>query len=137
MFSHCRLARPVGNLERAEKMYRDGLGLEILARFADHAGFSGVILGRQGDNYHIEFTQRSFAPVSPTPTPEDLIVFYIEDFALWQASCAQMLAAGFVPVEPSNPYWSLQGATFADPDGYQTVLRNGGWNPASVVPAET
>jgi hypothetical protein len=31
---------------------------------------------------------------------------------------------GFLPVEPENPYWLLNGVTIEDPDGYRVVLVN-------------
>ncbi|MGB5102475.1 MAG: hypothetical protein WBO04_04040 [Steroidobacteraceae bacterium] len=40
---------------------------------------------------------------------------------------AAMYAAGFVAVQPYNPYWSRLGRTFEDPDGYRVVLQNAGW----------
>src|SRR5262245_43491350 len=56
MKTHLRIARPVTDLERSVRMYRDGLGLSEIGRFADHAGFDGVMLGRAGMDYHFEFT---------------------------------------------------------------------------------
>ena len=35
-------------LEAVEAFYRDGLGLPVLARFAGHAGYDGVMLGLPG-----------------------------------------------------------------------------------------
>ena len=37
-----RVARPTDDLERLLPFYRDGLGLGVLFRFADHDGFDGV-----------------------------------------------------------------------------------------------
>ena len=78
---HLRIARPVRSLERSTVMYRDGLQLEELGRFADHGGFDGVMLGRPRLPYHFELTHCRFHPVLPAPTPEDLIVFYLPDLA--------------------------------------------------------
>jgi len=76
MHAHLRIARPVADLARIERMYRDAFELSVLARFDDHDGFSGVMLGREGLDYHFEFTHFPAHPVAPSPTPEDLIVFY-------------------------------------------------------------
>ena len=45
-----RVARPSDNLEALVRFYRQGLGLEVLYRFADHDGFDGVMLGRPGEH---------------------------------------------------------------------------------------
>lgn len=89
MHAHLRIARPVNNLARTERMYRDGLDLSVLARFDDHDGFSGVMLGREGLDYHFEFTHCPDHPIAPSPTPEDLIVFYLPDRPEWEAARAR------------------------------------------------
>jgi catechol 2,3-dioxygenase-like lactoylglutathione lyase family enzyme len=122
---HVRIARPVSDLDRAERMYRDGLGLEVLDRFERHDGFDGVMLGSPGAAFHFEFTRCAAHPVAPSPTPEDLAVFYIPGRAEWRRACASMAAAGFRPVASFNPYWERRGRTFEDPDGYRVVLENG------------
>ena len=114
-------------------MYCAGLDLRVIGRFDDHAGFDGVMLGRDvecgGLQYHFEFTTCRNHPVMPNPTLEDLIVFYIADAVEWQRVSAQMLAAGFESVASNNPYWDVHGRTFQDPDGYRTVLQNAVWEP--------
>jgi catechol 2,3-dioxygenase-like lactoylglutathione lyase family enzyme len=127
MTPHLRVARPVGSLERSAAMYRDALGLRVLGRFEDHAGFDGVMLGLPGAPYHFEFTRSRTDPVAPTPTPEDLLVLYLPDVREWQRRCEAMRAAGFSEVSAFNPYWQRQGCTFADPDGYRIVLQNAPW----------
>lgn len=133
MQHHLRIARPVGDLARSEALYRDGLGLRVIGRFADHAGFDGVMLGRAGAAWHFEFTQCRTHPVRPAPTPEDLTVLYVPDAAEWQAACARMLAAGFAPVASFNPYWDAVGRTFEDADGYRVVLQNAAWGERENV----
>jgi CubicO group peptidase (beta-lactamase class C family) len=127
MHAHLRVARPVSSLERSVALYRDGLGLVEIGRFEDHEGFDGVMLGRPGLDYHFEFTCCRAHPVRPAPTPEDLTVFYLPDPTDWEATCANVLAAGFVEVESFNPYWGRQGRTFTDPDGYRVVLQQARW----------
>jgi hypothetical protein len=89
-----------------------------------------VILGLAGASYHFEFTQCRTHPVVPSPTPEDLAVFYLPALAEWQSVCAQLAAAGFRQVPSFNPYWEVRGRTYEDPDGYRIVLQNAGWNGA-------
>jgi hypothetical protein len=111
-------------------MYRDGLRLQELGRFADHAGFDGVMLGWPGTDYHLELTFCRSHPVRPTPTEEDLLVFYFEDRAEWSLACARMIDAGFVETMPFNPYWRERGRTFQDGDGYAIVLEQSAWGSA-------
>lgn len=125
-----RIARPVGDLERSVRMYVEGLGLAVLDSFRAHAGFDGVMLGLAGMPYHFEFTRRAAHPVAPQPTHEDLIVFYLSDHEHWVRTCERMCAAGFAAVVSMNPYWDLRGRTFADADGYRTVLQHDVWSPA-------
>lgn len=127
MAMHLRVARPVSDLARSTAMYRDGLGLTVLGTFSDHDGFDGAMLGTAGAGYHLELTHCRTHPVAPSPTPEDLLVFYLPDATAWQAALARLQAAGFVAVAPFNPYWAARGRTFADPDGYRVVLQNAAW----------
>jgi catechol 2,3-dioxygenase-like lactoylglutathione lyase family enzyme len=127
---HLRIARPVSDLQMSAAMYCAGLGLDVLARFDDHDGFDGVMLGRRGGSYHLEFTRYRGHPIAPSPTPEDLLVLYIPDQDAWSTACRNMQAAGFRQVPALNPYWELRGRTFEDHDGYRTVLERSKWGEA-------
>ncbi|MCA9751875.1 MAG: VOC family protein [Gemmatimonadetes bacterium] len=132
MSPHVRVARPVGDLDRSVRMYVEGLGLRILGSFRDHEGFDGTMLGAPGAGLHFEFTSCPAHPVRPSPTPEDLVVFYLPDAVEWGAGCEAMRKAGFREVDAFNPYWNVRGRTFADPDGYRVVLQNSAWrDPAA------
>lgn len=131
MLTHFRVARPVTDLARTETMYRQGLGFQRLGHFRDHAGFDGVMLGEPGGAYHFEFTYCRTHPVAPTPTPEDLLVFYVPDRADWERRCEAMVAAGFQPVASLNPYWDHDGRTFEDADGYRVVVQCAAWRSAA------
>ena len=112
-------------------MYCRGLGLTILGSFRDHDGFDGAMLGHPDSRYHFEFTHCPSRPVRPTPTAEDLVVFYIAEESRWHAACASMVAAGFRQVASFNPYWEIRGRTYEDPDGYRTVLERAEWRSTS------
>ncbi|MGZ0019318.1 VOC family protein [Nitrosomonas sp. wSCUT-2] len=130
MFTHFRVARPVSNLSRSATMYQVGLGFVRVGQFDDHDGFDGVMLGFPGVGYHLEFTYCRTHPVAPTPTPEDLLVFYLPNRDEWESRCQAMLDAGFKPVSSLNPYWERDGRTFEDPDGYRVVIQCAEWiNP--------
>ena len=120
-----RVARPTDDLDRLLPFYVEGLGLDLLYRFEDHDGFDGVMIGRPGAPYHLEFTRAPGHAAGRAPTRDNLLVFYLPDGSAWQAAVDRMCAAGFAPVESFNPYWDRNGATFEDPDGYHVVLQNG------------
>jgi catechol 2,3-dioxygenase-like lactoylglutathione lyase family enzyme len=128
MRTHLRIARPVTDLERTVAMYQAGLGLAELGRFADHDGFDGVMLGQRGAGFHFEFTVSRAHPVHPSPTPEDLFVFYVPDAAEWERTCGAMLGAGFRQVRSFNPYWERVGRTYEDGDGYRVVIQQASWS---------
>lgn len=127
-FPTMRVARPSDDLESLLPFYRDGLGLDILYRFAEHDGFDGIMLGREGAPYHFEFTRAYGHEAGRAPTQDNLLVFYMPDEKEWQAAVHRMEAAGFSPVPSFNPYWDRCGRTYEDPDGYRIVIQNTAWN---------
>ncbi|MCA3002426.1 MAG: VOC family protein [Burkholderiales bacterium] len=128
MTSQLRIARPVTNLAESVAMYTQGLGLDVLGSFEEHEGFDGTMLGIRGENVHFEFTFSRLHPVAPTPTAEDLLVFYLPEMEAWQHRCKCLLAAGFKEVPSFNPYWSQNGRTFEDRDGYRLVVQRAAWS---------
>jgi catechol 2,3-dioxygenase-like lactoylglutathione lyase family enzyme len=124
-----RVARPSSNFERLLPFYRDGLGFEVIGGFEDHNGWDGIMLGHPGWPYHLEFTRHHDGEVAPrAPSPDNLLVFYIEDATEWRAALTRMFDAGLAQVSSVNPYWDAHGATFEDPDGYRVVLYHGSWS---------
>jgi hypothetical protein len=111
-------------------MYCAGLGLVELGRFKDHNGFDGTMVGELGAGVHFEFVVCRHHAVHPSPTSEDLLVFYLPESSAWTKRCSVAVAAGFIEVQPFNPYWSERGRTFEDPDGYRVVLQNAAWGQA-------
>ena len=83
--AHLRVARPTDNLEAVVKFYRDGLGFDVLYEFRDHDGFDGVMLGRRGTAYHLEFTRRAGHRAGRAPTEDNRLVFYLPVRADWDA----------------------------------------------------
>lgn len=122
-----RIARPSNNLAAIERFYGGGLGFEKLAHFEDHAGIDGIMLGHHEAPYHFEFTKHRHLAISPAPTKEDLVVFYIPDSNEWNKLIKNLSDHGFFPVPSLNPYWDKKGKTFEDPDGYRVVIQNADW----------
>jgi catechol 2,3-dioxygenase-like lactoylglutathione lyase family enzyme len=113
-----RVARHTERLDELVAFYRDGLGLEEIGGFRDHAGYDGVFLEVPGTCAHLELTSGG-AHGAPEPHPESLLVLYLGDDAAVRAVAARL---GADPVAPANPYWAEHGLTFADPDGFRVVL---------------
>jgi catechol 2,3-dioxygenase-like lactoylglutathione lyase family enzyme len=124
-----RVARPTDDLHRLRAFYCDGLGFESIGSFDDHDGIDGLMLGRRGWPYHLEFTRHRGQRAPRAASPDQLLVFYLPERGEWQAAVARMNAAGFDAVPSANPYWDRAGATFEDPDGYRIVLFNAEWTP--------
>jgi hypothetical protein len=122
-----RVARATNDLERIGAMYGAGLGLDVLGRFRGHSGFDGIILGRPGGAYHLEFTAHAGSKAPASPSEDDLLVFYEPDAERWRGRVGAMEGAGFRRVASFNPYWDERGATFEDPEGYRVVIENAAW----------
>jgi catechol 2,3-dioxygenase-like lactoylglutathione lyase family enzyme len=118
-----RIARPTDRLEEVVLFYRDGLGLAEIDRFEGHDGFSGVMLGLPGTEYHLEFTSRVDGSPGAAPSPEALLVLYFDSQPEAAAVAERLAGMGHDPVAPENPYWEKAGAvTVEDPDGWRVVL---------------
>jgi len=119
-----RWARPTDKLEEVLKFYQQGLGLDQIGSFQDHAGYSGVMLGLPDSHYHLEFTEHVDGSPCPAPTKDNLLVFYIPDSERYQKLVQHMISLGYQPKQPENPYWETDSTTFEDPDGWRVVLAN-------------
>lgn len=122
-----RVARPTNDVDALRRFYMDGLGFVELASFEDHDGFDGLILGHRAAPYHLEFT-RARGHIAPrSPSPDNLLVFYLPDDGEWASAVERLREAGYEPVPSFNPYWDVRGRTFEDPDGYRVVLQRAAW----------
>jgi catechol 2,3-dioxygenase-like lactoylglutathione lyase family enzyme len=117
-----RIARPTDRLDEVVSFYRDGLGLPVITTFAHHAGYSGVIIGLPGRDYHLEFVHHEDGSPGEAPSDDNLLVLYVPDADAIEAVTERLVRLGVEPVPPENPYWEDQGVTFADPDGWRVVL---------------
>lgn len=122
--AHLRVARPTNNIQALIPFYCSGLGFHVLAEFAEHEGFDGIMLGHKGSAYHLEFTHSKVHDAGRSPTQDNLLVFYLPEDEEYRAALARMEGAGFEAVKSLNPYWDRCGRTYEDPDGYRVVLAN-------------
>ena len=118
-----RVARPTDRLEEVVRFYRDGLGLAEIDRFEGHDGFSGVMLGLPGSEYHLEFTTHADGSPGDAPSVENLLVLYFGSAPEAAAVAERLAGLGHGPVRAENPFWEKAGAvTVEDPDGWRVVL---------------
>jgi catechol 2,3-dioxygenase-like lactoylglutathione lyase family enzyme len=118
-----RIARPTDHLTEVVRFYRDVLVLEQISSFESHAGYDGVILALLVRRDHTLSSCTTSAAVRvPTPTKDNLIVFYVEDEAAFREMAARLKRDGHDPVGPVNLCWAENGLTFEDPDGWRVVL---------------
>ena len=123
-----RIGRPTDNLEAITKMYKEGLGFEVIGGFDDHGDFSGRMLGHPDHAYHLEFTTHAKEKAGRAPSREHLLVFYLPDPDEYKSAIERISNSDFVEVVSFNPYWEGGGKTFEDLDGYRVVI-NGGPSP--------
>lgn len=125
--THIRLARPSLDLAAAAQFYVQGLGLQVLYQSTDsHEAFALLMLGLPGAAWHLELTQSAVHPLKPTPTPDDLLVFYL-GHPIPERLITHMEQSGGTRVPAFNPYWDEWGVTIRDPDGYLVVLCQRTW----------
>ena len=118
-----RIARPTDRLEEVVRFYREGVGLAEIDRFQGHDGFSGVMLGLPGTEYHLEFTTHVDGSPGDAPSAENLLVLYLGSASEVEAVAERLAGLGHTPVRPENPYWEETGGiTVEDPDGWRLVL---------------
>jgi hypothetical protein len=55
---HLRVARPTDRLPEVVAFYQELFEFEVLASFEDHEGVDGVVVGRRGSDFHLEFTRQ-------------------------------------------------------------------------------
>jgi catechol 2,3-dioxygenase-like lactoylglutathione lyase family enzyme len=121
-----RVARPTRDLGRALAFYRDAIGLDVLASFEDHDGYSGAIVGVPDEAVQLELVLHE--AVAPSPTAEDQLVLYLGSPQAVADRAASIRAGGYDPQLPSNPYWKREGGiAFVDPDGYWLILSPDSW----------
>ncbi|GET23205.1 VOC family protein [Prolixibacter denitrificans] len=116
-----RVARHTNDFAPLIEFYCDAVGLAQLGGFHDHDGYDGIFLGKDGADWHLEYTKSGEAP-NHHPDDDDLLVFYVETGQEYTELNQQIQTKGFHPVEPANPYWKANGMTYVDPDGFCIVI---------------
>ncbi|WP_395061561.1 VOC family protein [Flavobacterium sp.] len=116
-----RYARHTNNLEQLKSFYIDVLSLELLGSFENHDGYDGVFIGKQEENWHLEFTQ-SDEIAHHTFDEDDLLVFYPNSKLEFELLQEKLEHHSVVFMQSKNPYWNENGIQFLDPDGFRIVV---------------
>ena len=116
-----RAARHTTDLQPLIDFYCGILDLEILGEFHNHDGYDGVFIGNRGSDWHIEFTVSAEKP-NHEPDEDDLLVFYAESDAEYEHLIEQFNINAIAEVAAKNPYWTANGKTYTDPDGFRIVI---------------
>jgi hypothetical protein len=116
-----RYARHTVDIERLIGFYTDIAGLKKLGGFKDHAGYDGVFLGNENNNWHLEFTQSADKPTSISDE-DDALVFYLNT-RIEVAKLKEKIEKTQLPIlKAKNPYWQEHGLMTADPDGHRVIF---------------
>ena len=116
-----RYARHTTNLEKIKNFYTQILGLEILGTFENHNGYDGIFLGKQNQNWHLEFTVSNEIP-DRIFDEDDLLVFYPEKLKDYLLILEQISKKNIPTFEPKNPYWKENGILIKDPDNFGIII---------------
>ncbi len=116
-----RFARHTNDLERIKSFYTSVLGLELLGGFENHNGYDGVFLGKQDENWHLEFT-KSDEVVDFNFGDDDILVFYPNSKLEFEMIHEKLATHSIAFIDAKNPYWNENGKMFLDPDGYRIVI---------------
>ncbi len=116
-----RFARHTNDLERIKSFYITVLGFKLLGSFENHNGYDGIFIGKQNENWHLEFT-KSDAIVDFNFGEEDILVFYPNSKLEYEIMLDKIKLHCIEFIAAKNPYWSDNGKMFLDPDGYRIVI---------------
>jgi len=116
-----RYARHTSDLKKIEEFYTEIVGLEKLGGFEKHNNYSGLFLGQNNCNWHLEFTTSKDQPKSYSDE-DDILVFYVNS-EIELARIKKTLNQKNINLEiPKNPYWKENGIMISDPDNFKIVF---------------
>lgn len=124
------IARPTSDPARIRRFYIDGLGMSILYEGqtqVEDRRWELLMCGFKNASWHLEFTRSEPHAIVPSPTMEDLLVFYMGDLVSVARVSTALEEHGGTVVCSDNPYWDDGGITVMDPDGYRLVLTARTW----------
>ncbi len=118
-----RSARHTDNLELIEEFYTKIIGLKVLFSFENHNNYSGVFIGKQDHNWHLEFTT-SKNKAEHKFDIEDILVFYPTGKDEYDEIVEKIEANNIEKIKSRNPFWNDNGIMIQDPDGFGVIVSN-------------
>jgi len=116
-----RIARHTDNFDPIIKFYTEFLGLSLLGSFKDHSNYDGIFIGKEGGDWHMEFTKSSAKAVHKFDD-DDLLVFYPQDLSEFNKIIDRFEKSNISNIKPKNPYWEQNGVVYRDPDGQGVII---------------
>ena len=123
MVPYLRIGRPSRDPDAAALRYCTAFALEELARFEDHEGFDGVIIGKRGAGYQLEFTRCRHHEVVPASTAAAAAGVF---FRQGVCACVESVVVFFGDEVFSCERQSFWGFSFL----ICFLLGGGGWKPS-------
>jgi len=116
-----RNARHTDNLKLIEEFYTKIIGLEVLFSFENHNNYSGVFIGKQDHDWHLEFTS-SKDKAEHKFDLEDILVFYPKERDEYDKIVERIEVNSIKKIKSRNPYWNDNGIMIQDPDGFGVIV---------------
>jgi len=116
-----RLARHTNNLNSIIEFYTNVLDFDILGQFENHENYDGVFLGKQGLDWHLEFTTSS-DKAEHTTDEDDALVFYPKTITDYEAILSNIEKFNIVKLQSKNLYWNRNGIMIKDSDGFYVIV---------------
>ena len=116
-----RVARHTTNLQPLVEFYTEILGLQVIGEFKDHSNYNGVFIGGNNDAWHLEFTVSDVEPKHEADE-DDMLVFYPSSIEEYRTIEEKISFLHIQLVTAKNPYWTENGITIVDPDGFRVVI---------------
>lgn len=116
-----RIARHTNDLEKIRNFYTKIIGLNFLREFKNHNGYNGIFLGREGLDWHLEFTT-SKEKVDHVFNEDDCLVFYPLTQQEYDAVMWKVKGNKIERIIAKNPYWNDNGFMISDPDGCLIII---------------
>jgi YycE-like N-terminal domain/YycE-like C-terminal domain len=116
-----RIARHTNNLDEIKVFYTEVIGLNFLGKFENHNNYNGIFLGKEGLDWHLEFTE-SKDKVVHVFDDDDCLVFYPSTKQEYDEVTTRINLNKIEKISAKNPYWNTNGIIISDPDGCQIII---------------
>lgn len=98
-----RYARSTKNIKNLADFYCEVLDFIVLGGFQNHDGYNGVFLGKNGENWHLEFTENGENRQSIFDE-DDHLVFYPKEISEYNKIVENIAKFKIEILIPKNPY---------------------------------